>query len=33
MKIYRVQDFVVKGKEVFLGLEDSKTHLEDRGAL
>ncbi len=24
MKIYRVQDFVVKGKEVFLGLEDSK---------
>jgi transposase len=25
MKIYRVQDFVVKGKEVFVGLEDSKT--------
>jgi len=25
MKIYRVQDFVVKGKEVFLGLEDSKS--------
>jgi len=25
MKIYRVQDFVVKGKEVFVGLEDSKS--------
>jgi transposase len=25
MKIYRVQDFVVEGKEVFVGLEDSKS--------
>ncbi len=25
MKIYRVQEFVVKGKEVFVGLEDSKS--------
>ena len=25
MKIYRVQDFVVDGKEVFVGLEDSKS--------
>jgi len=25
MKIYKVQDFVVKGKEVFVGLEDSKS--------
>jgi transposase len=25
MKIYRVQDFVVRGKEVFVGLEDSKS--------
>ena len=24
MKIYRVQEFVVKGKEIFVGLEDSK---------
>ena len=24
MKIYKVQDFVVKGKEMFVGLEDSK---------
>jgi len=24
MKTYRLQDFVVKGKEVFVGLEDSK---------
>ena len=24
MKIYKVQDFVVKGKEIFVGLEDSK---------
>ncbi len=25
MKIHKVQDFVVKGKDVFVGLEDSKT--------
>ena len=25
MKIYKVQDFVDKGKEVFVGLEDSKS--------
>ena len=24
MEIHRVQDFVVEGKEVFIGLEDSK---------